>query len=1516
MELSSDESANCSDLSASDWDDDNYSSDSDYVPYELASEDEDEDEEEGDVNYLPVSSQALLNRCINMVDKVVSPTSIGRLPCQASNHDIIADCDAFSWIVCADNDGSPTEPMLSPAKKTAIKKFLLTFATDVSTVTLATSAIAAFKSDSMFGSSHNQCQHLRSPILQDLLQSSESLVISAPVKLAVHHSCKDNTVSGMQCFGSKFYIPSSQNRNVCFSSGYRGNVPTYGIILDIVLSSSYVSSKNKFVIHVGNLGTRHPLSTQNECQVSTIFNSVQCLRRFEGIIVETTQIDIAFNFPIINHFVQWMFKKKPNKRKKACECVFASSATDVWPLHDIVCDHSGPMNQLEQKGTIRLKHAKWDVSAQSVVANHYRNYVNNEEFTCNENWEGMEYFKKRLINNKSIYSAKLYSTISHILRKNQNSQPLNRALMENIHLTSFQNLNRMVEQMQILFGSAVNFVSDEKIGIAARIEISIRPGTNDDLRVTGSFADILLMVHVAINDLFYHDSTHSLGLCCIPTEPVITKFQSLVMEILPFFKLRGNDKFNDTYNDSQHVSWLRAMLSCIMTTAGLAAEFKIKYIMQWMNENDDKRYDPTSQASHLRSTFLNVNTDTESAMLTEAPTIPERTLKELKKILDNVGISHLGTAHVIQHIRSDNGTPLECIASLCLQDKIIFAQKCNSEIIPVLISMKSFQNAPHVMHNDQKQLQKYHKWIHHEFPATNPTHMSVDFQHPVGNYEFLNSTMQLSHGRNNDYRSRNSTIGTLTPDPLLHLTHKLSDLNQAFDPNQNLYITRLFHHINFCHRDKIRLNNQLQLQPLKTAAAASTFAVAANIICMIPTDLSQKQLSIVCHGLGVSTQGIRDKISMVKKLASQYFFPCSSDISPNLMNVSKNASYQINMNVNSSIQAEIVTEIFHHNYSQRHFFRAHEKLHIFIPKREVLMTNYDDIAEVASSFESSDLYVVLDHLFIPGCTLGIQSRIKVHNHLLSLENIYKHFLLDNGRNNSVFDGISNIHELQSKKLLIILASDDISFSRYQCMNPDVILSTSVHLYESSIFFVDEVMNCSSLHVYDNPSEKVITYNFPTVGIQPKTKCHIIRKSRNNKFHVMSSRQMPTIEYGVIHLGRQHILSNIIFTDCSAVSHHPQKPMKKGGTCLVKTIFNLLKSESVSHEHFRTRSYNDEDPLDLKPYLGEFQFSFQDKSLTDLFSSGIVQKWCKIQQMKTIHDLSNFMRECDWMFIPHEIICSLMCIKYKLWFAVWEMLSPQKKMTHVYAFNSYTNIVECVTREGFSHSECSMFLYISVTKTKKDRLSTGYWECPQNNPFTAPYTKYSYSSLLKTPYSFLDGILLDRILHIFKTCVGMNISENRTIHENITQGRKKPTYMIMPIKDNDNVHIQFSLVIFYPFEIKTRKHCLKILSCCPEQETKVHLMKATEDMDYHIKRSFQVRSVMIQKQFSSAVMVLLYMYAANMTENHDVLTNIISDIQKEYDALNRAKRWLVDVLESNMISLHAPLWLKSIIQKYK
>ena len=595
MEQSTDESdTHSSDVSVSDWDDDtscNHSSDQDYVPYDLSSEDEDEDDD----NDVPaLTSRALLNRCINMVDKVVLPTSIGRLPCQASNHTIIADCDAFSWIVCAENDGSAMDPVLSPEKKTAIKNFLLSFATDVSTVTLATSAVAAFKTDSMFGSSQNRCQHLRSPNLEDLLQSSESLVISAPVKLAVHHSCKDNTVSGMQCFGSKFYIPSSRNRNVCFSSGYRGNVPTYGIILDIVLSSSYVSSKNKFVIHVGNLGTRHPLSTQNECHVSKIFNLVQCLRRFEGIIVETTQMDIAFNLPIINHFVQWMYKSNPKKRKKAGECVFASSATDVWPLHDIVCDHSGPRNQLEQKGTIRLKHAKWEVSAQSVVANHYRNYVNEEEFTCNENWEGMEYFKKRLINNKSIYSAKLYSTISHILRKNQNSQPLNRALMDNIHLTSFQNLNRMIEQMKFLFGSAVDFVSDEKIGIAARIEISIRPGTNDELRVTGSFADILLMVHVAINDLFYHDNTHSLGLCCIPTEPVITKFQSLVMGILPFFKLRGNDKFNDTYNDSQHVSWLRAMLSCIMTIAGLAAEFKIKYIMQWMNETDDKRYDPTS----------------------------------------------------------------------------------------------------------------------------------------------------------------------------------------------------------------------------------------------------------------------------------------------------------------------------------------------------------------------------------------------------------------------------------------------------------------------------------------------------------------------------------------------------------------------------------------------------------------------------------------------------------------------------------------------------------------------------------------------------------------------------------------------------------------------------------------------------------------------------------------------------------------------------------------------------------
>jgi len=367
-ELSSDESVNqvysqdCDDLSSeSNGDDDSYSSDPDYVPNELLSEDEDE----SDFNYLPVPSRDLLNRCINMVDKAVSPTSIGRLPCQGSNKDVIADCDAFSWIVIADNDGSATDPVLSPEKKIAIKRFLLSFATDVSTVTLGTSAVAAFKTDSMFGSSQNRCQHLRSPILEDLLQSSESLVITAPVKLAVHHSCKDNTVRGMQCFGSKFYIPSSRNKNACFSSGYRGNVPTYGSILDIVLSSSYVSTKNKFVIHVGNLGTRHPLSTQNECQVSKIFKWVQYLRQIEGITVEMTQMDIAFNVGIINHFVQWMYKSIPMKRKKAGDCVFASSATDVWPLHDIVCDHGGPMNQLEQKGTIRLKHDKWEVSAQS-----------------------------------------------------------------------------------------------------------------------------------------------------------------------------------------------------------------------------------------------------------------------------------------------------------------------------------------------------------------------------------------------------------------------------------------------------------------------------------------------------------------------------------------------------------------------------------------------------------------------------------------------------------------------------------------------------------------------------------------------------------------------------------------------------------------------------------------------------------------------------------------------------------------------------------------------------------------------------------------------------------------------------------------------------------------------------------------------------------------------------------------------------------------------------------------------
>ena len=209
------------------------------------------------------------------------------------NQDISVDCDVFSFIISYNKD--------TPQTRSAIKRLLLHFGSYWSTETFP--PIAAViqtaktgNNDSLFRSQHSKS------CLEDIksaLHLSEVLIIDCSVKIALHQSCKEAVKRSIKKMG--FAVSLSSSYGLCFYHQKSTNKPLYGRVIDVTLNSCHVSSINKHVIHIVNIGMRHPVGTtppmlpgNGVCQLQKMFKSIQYIRHHR-IKVETTQLDIAFN---------------------------------------------------------------------------------------------------------------------------------------------------------------------------------------------------------------------------------------------------------------------------------------------------------------------------------------------------------------------------------------------------------------------------------------------------------------------------------------------------------------------------------------------------------------------------------------------------------------------------------------------------------------------------------------------------------------------------------------------------------------------------------------------------------------------------------------------------------------------------------------------------------------------------------------------------------------------------------------------------------------------------------------------------------------------------------------------------------------------------------------------------------------------------------------------------------------------------------------------------------------------
>ena len=237
----------------------------------------------------------MLNECMSILKKGFSNLS--------TDKSISIDCDAFSFVIIADN--------LNPETKKEIKDFLFMFGTPLSSISIPSQAIGAKKIDGIFGSSWSAgCQHLESSIIGNLLMTGETLVINSPVKIAVLHSCREKIISSLCKYPNQYPMKIATNKDICFDPNMASNKPPYGVTADAILDSSFVPELQKFIIHVADMGTRHVMKIDDDkCPIQNIFYHAEKLRNITGVSVEIPQVDIAFNLPTAkNELVQCSYE--------------------------------------------------------------------------------------------------------------------------------------------------------------------------------------------------------------------------------------------------------------------------------------------------------------------------------------------------------------------------------------------------------------------------------------------------------------------------------------------------------------------------------------------------------------------------------------------------------------------------------------------------------------------------------------------------------------------------------------------------------------------------------------------------------------------------------------------------------------------------------------------------------------------------------------------------------------------------------------------------------------------------------------------------------------------------------------------------------------------------------------------------------------------------------------------------------------------------------------------------------
>ena len=1394
--------------------------------------DESSDAYDSIVGYYPLGSQASSSKKIweSLVDSckrsIASKFNINR-------ENISMDLDAYSFVVSAEK--------MNSERKGALKDFLLSFgSTSFGRCSFPTRSTGSKTKDSIFGCTGNECQHL-----PHILRGHEMLVIDVPVKIALHTSCQTALIENLNAKGF-YYLPSSKHTGVCFNPYSAANKPPYAVIVDAIIDSCEVTNlednaKSTSIIHVADMGFRSPLSNNYKA----IFDlSYQCKRmEQEGLMVEITQFDIAFGFQAPqDHLIQATCKVNDTIDK---ESLFHKSRATVYPLHKLPKFTDAKLMKNDLRGTFEIKKTNWEAGRDVIF--------DDGSVTSGINLFRSSTVSKNLRENISIHSSTLhsvkgYNTVIHSLSQKRSKFPMEDKTMYGIGNRKFEYIQTLIANLAQSLKETYRVVKSHGIGF--RIEVSIRPHFNDPIRYTAHCNDLLLIVCITLQELF--GSQFTIRLITFPCRSVQTEAMKLLSEATSMMHYRKDIRFNQMFTNEKVIEWLRSHLSITLITIGICPGYSIKYINQWLNDED--RFDPHNKV-------LKINRSSECASLS---LIQNRMLHAFENHLKHLKFSKSAVHHLRKYLEeSPNIDPTSCYSSLSLMSKHLLVSCLWSDIIPHISGFLS---------SDKNKMKTFGK----EKEQNDRQNLDLEYEEIL---ELLEPSEITSDKILQDLM-RNAPMPV---HPLAVALMSLYRLSLLWNPNQHGFNQILLHYIKSSHDSKHLGYNKISDQ--KTSSLIHNGLKGCQV--------SRNDFRHICYhlipGCSMRNQPI---ISYQKMLCKQYQFPIQGVgyTPPGYRAERKFKNDLINAAFNLDISVLLVQDT-----QKASFHRLSDNSNVELISLDRILRPCNEFTSI-TIMEHHNLYRMMSTI------LHSRSESRLRQILFDMitrskKRLQDIFLTCKAITSQFFDKIDTLNELESAYMFSLRKVQDTipNFIMSARCEPEIILSLISYVYQKNIVYHDELKKSTSVYMYWK--SRCIKYSTRGCNWLPVVKSIIVRQDQHKMFKYQevteSVLQQTMINREASELFSLAPIGGRLSSEIR-LNLLPNRKRTTAGQHMYSALSKLLNTLDKRYLTNSDRGNWNSDCLGLKSFI--FELSRRREIRHQCFHNSVISNCDSLDA--PLRALASRLFQNDSIQLTHKLLCPLICLKHhNLMFGIFDY-NQGKKETYFYAHNPFLNMVETKKYQNYVRlldRNQALYLYSSPSRSE--------YFVPEEIQSSEQENSWSWDHSLNGKYSHLN-------LNEFEHClVQLKVSFNANVfqcQEELEDYNWRPEYPNCVIKSTEVTDQskklsslslcgvpQIALIIIFPTlgEAQEWDSCIVHHPNQDEKSALNHLVAFLENSPSSGTYNTSSIKGSYVEYCESGHYMLLYAYLAIHT---DIQTNFITSMKlakEEPDLKMKCQQWI-------------------------